>query len=437
MNLDFEETVGCVFEMSNTEHVDNERVDSGLVLAGRFLDELAGDLSQLVGAVSNPVLCDQKQGSNIVVPSSSIVPASVYDTETARQIRAMKAKLHASIQAGTSLLDAFRDELIARFAGECYGIVNGNVSYFVPTDVSRGVKLVKSRAKSVDSAVRKASEGKPVLDYFGVLVVADTWQTIDQMVRPFIEDRYLVAPKYCDFYRDNAQNLIGYSTDAVKGQKTNGYYAEHMLVLYPVDGKNVTIPIKVHLADMASFLDAEYGKASLKRHLEQDLGTVFQLASLMGISDEVLMQLFERNADVRSIIGSKPGRVYSIGKGYASHEELMAERLLERVLPTYYKGIKRFQGEDTLADYPPLDSEEARAVVSDIVCNQGVCSQGATYSPCRRLPVGMESLAFTRLTAIADCNRRMAAPYTTDKALLEFKERMDRQRLKRELNSLS
>jgi len=285
--------------------------------------------------------------------------------EAITNVEYITGQIQSVLDQGNPLLNAFRDKALGKFIGLFSAIFNGNVSYFVPHDIDK-VTLVKTRVKSAESMLRKLATGKTMFDEFGATLVAKTWDDVNNDVRPWLEDNFHVIPGLGKFYVDGMDVPTGYDVSSVMGKKSTGYQGQHLVVLYPVAGIQQSIPIDIHLYDQQSFLDNEFGNASLSRHLSQDLNTAIQLMSLMGFNEGNLYGLFSGKTDAKTIV-CPSGKVWYIGDGYKTKADQCREAVLERDLPRMYAGVKRFMGKDGLKGYPSLESEEARAIVDSVI----------------------------------------------------------------------
>lgn len=297
-----------------------------------------------------------------------------YSGEGRREFQEAISGIASVLEQGHPMLNQFRDKVISRFLGEFYGFLpNRGVSYFTSTSSNtEGARLVKTRVKTPLRIVGKARE-RAVQDIYGATIVCDTWEQIEREVRPYLFDTFSVADGCTKVYRNDAREPEGHPASVVYGEKPNsGYQAEHYIILFPSPNSQDRIPIDVHLQSMGAFLNAEFGKAALKRHA-LDTTVVFQLAKMLKLSDEKVADILE-GGDADCIIGPSQRQVLTFGRGYASDTELVQERILEGYLPKFYEGIQRFTEGGVLdVGLPVLDSSQTKGIVADVLKDAGRC----------------------------------------------------------------
>jgi hypothetical protein len=279
----------------------------------------------------------------------------------ARELTSLHSKINSALDQGNPALNHFRDEVVAKFLGEFYGFLpNQNMSYFASTETNPfGVKLVKTRTKTTKRLIEKLMMGEEVRDTYGLAIVANSWHDIETNVRPYLMDKFVVLADQTNFYRDDVEKLKGFTSAQVKGKMSSGYESEHHYVLF---GDTM---INVHLHSLEGFMEAEWGRAALDRHLVQDSHVVFELARMIGLGDEDLMRLLNQETDVKTIMAPS-GKVLYVGNGYESKADIYKERVMGK-LAVFYKGMERFLDEEMRLPFPELSSPDVDRVVSDVV----------------------------------------------------------------------
>ncbi|MBT4540919.1 hypothetical protein HOC35_05385 [Candidatus Woesearchaeota archaeon] len=338
---------------------------------------------------------------------NSLVAKCVSDTnvsglDASQDLEQIKTRAQAILNQRKPVLEAFTTEVVSNLVGIFYQMENKNISYFAPTTPGRkGIRLVKTRTKNVDRLVDNLLAGKEVNDGQGLAVVADTWGQIDREVRPYLQENFMSDPSLAKFYRDDVDNMFGYSRSQIVGKNPSGYEAEHLVLYFPGQDGSL-VPISVHLHSTDAFVEAEWGKAALSRHLKDDIGSALTLSQWMGIGNDAVLNLLKKN-EYKTIVTSTGSKVWYMGNGYNSKADHCRERVMEseKGLPLIYTGIRRMMGEEGLSGYPDLGSDEATRVVNEVMSKYPSLTQHGIANGEVNL---VRDETFTRLAGIANYN---------------------------------